>query len=308
MNHPKNSLLVCICGPTAVGKTAFSLELAEMLKCDIVNADSRQFYRELNIGTAKPSAKDLLRVKHHLINSKSIEEDYNVYDYEQDALSKLEEIFSNQDIVLMVGGSGLYLHAVWEGIEHQIPASDPEVRGQLEKLFANDGIEGLRKKLKELDQKTHDLIDLNNHVRIIRAIEICLLSGQPYSDLKKGIAAQRPFNVLKIGLNTDRELLHERINKRVDKMMDEGLETEVRSLISFRRKNALQTVGYQELFRYFDGELSLIEAADQIKINTRRYAKRQLSWLRRYEDINWFESNDIRKTLDLINRKNETLN
>lgn len=300
MSIPKNKLLVFVIGPTAVGKTSLSIKLAQHFGCEIISADSRQFYREMEIGTAKPSEKELKTVPHHFINSRSIDEDYNVYDFEKDVLDKTDELFRNHNIAIVVGGSGLYLHAIWFGIDKDIPASDPALRKELNELFEKDGIEILRKKLYELDPETYGIIDLQNHIRIIRAIEICLLSNQPYSSLKANKKFKRPFNMLKIGLNTDRSKLHNRINTRVDKMMSTGLIDEVKSLQDFRGNNALRTVGYQELFRYFDGELSLDEAVEKIKVNTRRYAKRQLTWYRRYDDIHWFESTDEEKIIQLI--------
>ena len=301
MNATKNKLLVFIIGPTAVGKTSLSISLAKHYDCEIISADSRQFYREMNIGTAKPNQEQLEAVPHHFINSKSIEEEYNVYDFEKDVLAKVDDLFKTHEITIVVGGSGLYQHAIWYGIDKDIPASNPELRKELNGIFEKEGIEVLRKKLYDLDPETYNNIDLQNPIRIIRAIEVCIVSNKSYSSLKVAKKADRPFKILKIGLNSDRSELHHRINSRVDEMMSTGLLEEAENLLLSRSKNALRTVGYRELFRYFDGELSLQEAVDKIKVNTRRYAKRQLTWYRRYEDICWFEAGDEEKIIQLIN-------
>ena len=304
MKPSNNNLLIFILGPTAVGKTSLSINLAKQYNCEIISADSRQFYRELNIGTAKPDSEQLSVVPHHFINSKSIEEDYNVSDFEKDVLIKTRELFKKNQKIIVVGGSGLYQHAIWHGLDNDIPASDPELRKELNAIFEKDGIDVLQKKLFELDQETYHSIDLQNHIRIIRAIEVCLLSNKPFSKLKISEKANRPFDILKIGLNSDRSELHRRINERVDEMMAAGLLEEAKNLLSHKGKNALMTVGYRELFRYFDGELSLSEAVEKIKVNTRRYAKRQLTWYRRYDDIHWFEPEEIDKITALINSFN----
>jgi tRNA dimethylallyltransferase len=300
MNELKNKLVVFVMGPTAVGKTSVSITLAKHFNCEIISADSRQFYREMNIGTAKPTPNQLKEVPHHFINSLSIEEEYNVSDFENDVLAKTEELFKTRDLIIVVGGSGLYQHAIWQGIDEEIPASDPELRKELNTLFEKEGIDVLKKKLRDLDPETYYNIDLQNHVRIIRAIEVCLSSNQTYSSLKVARKADRPFKMLKIGLNTDRKELHQRINIRVDEMMSAGLLEEAKNLYPSRSKNALRTVGYRELFRYFDGEMSLEDAVEKIKVNTRRYAKRQMTWYRRYEDIHWFEAGDTEKIIQLI--------
>jgi tRNA dimethylallyltransferase len=258
----------------------------------------------LNIGTAKPTSHQLSAVPHHFINSKSIEEEYNVSDFEKDVLTKTSELFKKNKKIIVVGGSGLYQHAIWHGLDNDIPPSDPTLRKELNAIFEKDGIEMLRKKLFELDKETYQNIDLQNHIRIIRAIEVCLLSSKPFSELKTLEKTDRPFDILKIGLRSDRSELHKRINERVDEMMEAGLLEEAKNLLSHKSKNALMTVGYRELFRYFDGELNLSEAVEKIKVNTRRYAKRQMTWYRRYDDIHWFDPEEIDKITALINSFN----
>ena len=297
MNY-KNTLLI-ISGPTAIGKTSLSIDLATKLKTEIISADSRQFYKNMNIGTAKPSEDELLVVQHYFINTLDIEEDYNAGQYSEEVLELLPDLFQKYPIVIMTGGSGLYIKAVTEGLDI-LPEVDPAIRKELSNLFNESGIAALQQLLKKEDPSYYKVVDKNNPQRLIRALEICLGSGQPYSSFRKMEAAERSFNILHIGLDMDRKELYERINKRVDKMIEEGLVEEARKLYPLRNKNALQTVGYQELFDHFDGKFGLDEAIRLIKRNTRRFAKRQLTWLRKQKDIQWFSPRDKDQILQLI--------
>jgi len=300
MKNQPNKLLVFILGPTAVGKTALTLSLAQKFNSEILSADSRQFYRELEIGTAKPSSQELNTVKHHFINSLSITDDYNVSKFEKDALKCIGDQFDNGDITFVVGGSGLYLHSIWHGFDDNLPGRDEDLRKELNELYNNQGIQPLIERLEKLDPEATKSIDLNNSVRIVRAIEINMLSKKTLAEIKVNSMKKRPFDQLKIGLNLDREILYDRINQRVDKMIDKGLLKEVQNLLEYKDKNALKTVGYQELFRYFEDEISLDEAIEKIKVNSRRFAKRQMTWFRRYSDIEWFEpgqENEIEKRI-----------
>ena len=302
MKPRKSKLLLCICGPTASGKTALSLSLAEKYHCSILNADSRQFYREMNIGTAKVGEDEGKGIVHYFINNLSICEDYNVFTYEKEAIARLDEIFKRDSTAIVVGGSGLYLHAIWEGIDKDLPGPDLSLRKQMKQEFEENGIEALRNRLQRLDEDRYEEIDKNNPVRLMRAIEICEQSEKTTSRIRSSRAVERPFDILKIAIDTERAELHKRIEARVGEMMDKGLVEEVRSLLPYREKNALQTVGYRELFQYFDGELSLEEAREKIVVNTRRYAKRQLTWLRRYKDIHWFKTGEEDKIINLIEK------
>ena len=277
-----------VCGPTAVGKTAYSIDLAEQLKTEVISADSRQLYREIPIGTAQPSAEELARVKHHFIACRSVTEDYNAGMFEEDVLRKLEELFQKHDDVVMCGGTGLYIQAVVDGFD-DLPKADPAVRTQIEDGYRSGGIEWLQEELKRLDPALYKVIDLKNKQRLMRAIEVCMVSGKPYSELRSGDKAVRPFQVKKIGLSMPREKLNDRINRRVDIMMHEGLLDEVKSVHQFKNANALQTLGYRELFEYLEGTCTLEEAVEKLKTNTRRFAKRQMTWFRRDDRIKWLE-------------------
>src|ERR1043165_2925753 len=271
--------LIVIAGPTAVGKTALSVSIAKELHCPIVSADSRQFFREMNIGTAKPSTEEMSQVPHYLVGSHSIAEDYNVGKYEAEVIPLLNELFRDHDFVILCGGSGLYIDAVCKGFD-ELPEADPEIRKRIGNILQAEGIEGLQNLIRELDPEYHSKADLQNPQRLSRALEVCLSTGKPYSSFRKGNKKKRNFETLKIGLNMDREKLYGRINLRVDDMMKAGLAEEARSLFPNRHLNALQTVGYSELFAHFDGKISLEAAAEQIKQNTRNFAKRQLTWFR----------------------------
>lgn len=271
--------LICIEGPTAVGKTAYAIELAQKLSTEIISADSRQFYKELNIGVARPSVEELSSVQHHFIAFKSIDEYYSVSSYEKDALALLDKLFAKHDTVVLCGGSGLYVNVVCNGMD-ALPDVDAQLRQSLIEKYNNEGIESLRQELKMLDPKAYQSIDIKNHTRIRRALEVCIQTAKPYSEQIGKDKQKRSFEIERYALNMDREKLYRRIEARVDVMLSEGLVEEARSLYEKRHLTALQTVGYRELFEHFDGNLSLEEAVEKIKMNTRRYAKRQLTWLR----------------------------
>lgn len=292
--------LIVIVGPTAVGKTAMSIAIAKAFDCPVVSADSRQFFKEMDIGTAKPTETEIEGVTHYFINSHSITDDFNVGKYETEAIALLEKLFQTNEKVILVGGSGLYIDAVCKGFD-ELPEADEEIRNKINLLLKTDGIEGLQKLLKELDINYYNKVDLQNPQRLSRALEVCLTTGKPYSELRKGKIKKRNFNIIKVGINTSRELLYDRINKRVDEMMKDGLLNEVKSLQDFKHLNALQTVGYKELFDHLENNLDLNSAIELIKQNTRRFAKRQLTWFHRDEEIKWFEPNQAKEILMYIN-------
>jgi tRNA dimethylallyltransferase len=283
----ENKLIVII-GPSASGKTALAIEMAKWLGTEIISADSRQVFREMNIGTAKPSIEQLKAVRHHLIGNVSITEKYNAGRFEKDALACLSAIFKYNQYALLVGGSGLYINALCHGLD-ELPDSDPEIRDSLVRRFRLHGIEFLQDALKKADPEYYTNVDLANPNRLIRALEVFEITGMPYSAFRKGVQVKRDFDILKLGLAVPRDKLISRINERTDKMMQDGLLEEVKSLLPFRSSNALNTVGYKELFDYLDGKYSLEEAVEKIKINTRRYAKRQMTWFRRDQEIVWFD-------------------
>ena len=277
-----------------------AIEVARHFNTEIISADSRQFYNELNIGVAKPSAEELSAVKHHFIGHIPITENYTAADFERDAVSKLSELYQIYNIVVMTGGSGLFINAVLQGFD-PLPANT-EIRGQLEEKLAKEGLESLTAQLNKLDPDSWSAVDLNNPRRVIRALEICL-SGEKASERRSGIQKQRDFIPIKIVLNTDREILYNRINHRVDIMMQNDLLEEVRSLLPYRHLNALQTVGYKELFDCLNGAGTLENAVDRIKQHTRNYAKRQLTWFRKDTEYNWFEPNNLAGILQYIRSK-----
>lgn len=279
--------LLVITGPTATGKTAAAVEIAQRLNTEIVSADSRQFYREMSIGTAKPSAEELSAVKHHFIDSHSIHDNFTVGNFEKEGLAAIESLFQQHDVVLLVGGSGLFIKAICEGFD-ELPQAAPGVRETLNEAFNAHGINFLQEKLKAVDPAYYHQVDLNNPQRLIRALEVYESTGKPFSSYRTAPVNARPFNIVKIGLTLPREQLYDRINKRVDQMVAQGLVEEVRSLLPYRHLNALNTVGYSELFDYFDGKIGLDAAIDLIKQNTRRFAKRQLTWFRKDTSIQWY--------------------
>ncbi len=295
----KNTLIV-IAGPTGIGKTALAIDVAKHFNTEIVSADSRQFYKELKIGAAFPNHKELSVVKHHFIGNLSITDEYNVSKYEQDALQTLETIFTTHNTAVLVGGSGLYLDAVCKGID-ELPDPDPELRESIKTLFNENGITALQSKLKLLDPEYYNQVDRDNPKRLMRAIEVCITTGKTYTSLRLSNPKPRNFNIVKIGLFTDREVMYWRINQRTDKMIKDGLIEEAFSLLPFRNYNALNTVGYKELFNYFDKTITLEEAIDKIKIHTRRYAKRQLTWFNKDDKIIWIDINNIKNIYDVLN-------
>ena len=280
--------LILIAGPTAVGKTQLSLAIADQYKTDIISCDSRQFYKEMCIGTAVPSGDELSRIKHHFIQNLSIKDNYSIGQFERDALAKIEALHKNNNAVVMVGGSGMYIDAVCKGLDDFPPVPDA-IREELNLRHQNEGLDALKEELMKLDPDYHELVDSSNPHRIIRAIEVCMVSGKPFSSFRKQQAKKRNFKTVKIILQREREELYHRINKRVDKMMNEGLLEEVKKLYDYKDCNALQTVGYKELFAYFDGEWDLETAIEEIKKNTRRYAKRQMTWFRRDQNNHFFK-------------------
>lgn len=302
MNN-KSKQLILIVGPTAIGKTGLSIFLAKQLNTEIISFDSRQFYKEMNIGTAVPTQEELAEIPHHFIQNRSIHEDYSVGDYEQDALKKLDVLFGKYNSVVMVGGSGLFEKAVTEGLD-EFPEIDPKIRQQLNEEFEKLGIQRLQDELKNSDDDYYQQVDLNNHHRLIRALEIIRGTGKPFSSFRKNKSAERNFNTIKIGLELPREEIYERINHRVDLMMENGLLDEVKSLYESRHLNSLQTVGYKELFAYLDGKTDLEFAISEIKKNTRRYAKRQLTWWRKDENLNWFSPFEKEKIFQFILNSN----
>ena len=283
--------LITVLGPTAIGKTKLGIQLAEHFETEVLSADSRQFYREMRIGTAVPSDEELARVRHHFIQDRSVLEDYNVGSFEQDAIELLEDKFRTRKVMVMVGGSGLYVDAVLNGLD-EFPEVDASVRKKLVELLDEKGLEPLQEMLQKLDPVSHERIDIQNRQRIIRALEICIGTGKPFSSFWMNRRKERSFRSIKIGLRADRQLVYRRINERVDLMMEQGLLEEARRLYPHRDLNALQTVGYRELFSHFDGDLSLEEAVSEIKKNTRRFAKRQGTWFRKDEDITWFDHDE----------------
>jgi tRNA dimethylallyltransferase len=296
--HERPTLLVLL-GPTGVGKTNLSLRLAEHFGCPIVSSDSRQFYRELKIGTAAPTEDELSRVKHYFIGSHSIHDEYNAGQYEQDAIKLLDELFRKHKVVLLVGGSMMYIDAVCNGMD-EIPNVDTETRAFWQKQYADFGLEFIQNELLKLDPTHYGQVDLQNPKRIIHALEICSMTGRPYSELRTGQRKLRDFNILKIGLNRPRPELYERINARVDNMMDEGLLREAEQFYQFRKLNTLNTVGYKELYEYMDGNRTLDFAINMIKQDSRRYAKRQLTWFNRDKDILWFQPEELESKIELV--------
>jgi tRNA dimethylallyltransferase len=291
--------LIVLPGPTGIGKTQLAVELAQAIPTEILSADSRQFYREMKIGTACPSPEQLYAVRHHLIGNISIHDYYNVSMFEIDALAILEKLFQTYSKVILTGGSGLYIDAICHGID-DLPSADQDIRKQLQQEYKNKGLEWLRQELLRLDPEHYNKVDIHNPKRILKALEVCYLTGKPYSSFLTQPKKKRDFSILKIGLNMDRELLYERINLRVDRMMQDGLAEEARSLLPFRNLNALNTVGYKELFDYFNEKISLEKAVELIKRNSRHYAKRQLTWFARDKEIRWFSPDEKEQILHLI--------
>lgn len=291
--------LIVIVGPTAIGKTAASIEVARQLETEIVSCDSRQFYKELDIGVARPSPEELAAAKHHFIACRSVTEPYNAFDYEHDALKVLDTIFATHDTAVAVGGSGLYVDALCNGI-NLLPDPTPELRAELSQKIANGHLDELLGELHRLDPYYYAIVDRQNPMRIQRALETIYTSGRPYSSLIGKELPQRPFEIVKIGLQCERTELKERIYRRVDTMMEQGLLDEARSLLPFRSLNTLNTVGYKEIFEHFDGRCTIDQATTNIKNHTWQYAKKQLTWLRRYSQIKWVGRKKIEDILQVF--------
>ena len=286
----KTKYLISIVGPTAIGKTALSIELAQHFETEIISADSRQFFKEMQIGTAAPTSDELSSAKHHFIHHKSIKDEYNVGAFEKDALQCLEKLFQDKDAVIMVGGSGLYVDVITKGLDH-FPKVGSNIRKKLNKELETKGLEVLQEQLKALDPVSYKTIAIDNPHRVIRALEICIGSEKPYSSFLNKGKEKRNFKTITVGLTADREMIYNRINQRVNIMMQKGLLEEVKGLLVSKDLNALNTVGYKELFNYLSGEWDLEFATSEIKKNTRRFAKRQLTWFKRNENTLWFDYN-----------------
>ncbi len=284
----KDKKLIIIAGPTAVGKTSYAIELAKKYNTEIISTDSRQFYRELQIGTAAPTKEELEAAPHNFIGNLSIHDYYNVSIYEKEAVALITEIFKTKDIVIAVGGSGLYIDALCYGID-ELPDAEPKLRQEIKDKFAKHGIEYLQDEVRKLDPDYFAVADINNHKRLQRALEVCIQTGKTYSSQRTERKQKRDFEIEKIVLNMPREILYQRINKRVDIMIEDGLIEEVKGLIPNKDLNALNTVGYKELFQYFEGKISLEQAITDIKTHSRRYAKRQITWFKRYDDFKWID-------------------
>ena len=298
--------LITIVGPTAIGKTSLAIKLARNYKTEVISADSRQFYRELNIGTAKPSKDELSAVKHHLINNISVTDKYDISQFESDSTKIINNLFKKKDYIILVGGSGLYIDTILYGID-KIPYVKESIREKLNKEFQNNGLRNLLVQLKKIDPKSYKNIDLNNHRRVIRALEVSISSKKPYSSFLTESVKKSNYNEIIIGLNCDRDKLHSLINKRVDKMIQCGLIEEVEKMIKFKKLNALNTIGYKEIFDYLDNNISLEESIEKIKTNTRRFAKRQLTYFRSNKTINWFDNQyEITNIINLIKSKSIT--
>ncbi|MDN3667110.1 tRNA (adenosine(37)-N6)-dimethylallyltransferase MiaA [Algibacter miyuki] len=295
--------LISIVGPTAIGKTALSIKLAQYFKTEIISADSRQFFKEMQIGTAAPSEDELDGAKHHFIHNKSIEENYNVGTFEKEAITCLNTLYKNHNVVIMVGGSGLYSDAVTNGLDH-FPEVEPSIREALNKSLQDNGLEHLKTQLKELDNTSYNTIAIDNPHRVIRALEICIGTGKPYASFLNKEKNKRNFKTITIGLTADRELIYDRINQRVDIMVNSGLIEEVKTLVPYKNLNALNTVGYKEIFNYLDQTWTLEFAISEIKKNTRRFAKRQLTWFKKKEGTLWFDyKSDLEPIIDSIKEK-----
>lgn len=283
--------LICISGPTAVGKTAAAIELALHYRTEIISSDSRQFYKEMSIGTAKPSEEELQMVPHHFVGHIPVTQTYSAGDFERDVLKKLDELFVSHDVVIMVGGSGLYSKAVYEGL-HTLPGADEDLRAELNQLYRDEGLEALQNRLRQTDEAAYEMAEIQNPQRVMRAIEISLAKQKGF-DMDATPPDPRNFNTIHLVLNLPRAILYDRINKRVDAMMQKGLIDEVKSLTAYRNEYALRTVGYKEIFDYLDGKLTLEKAVDLIKQHTRNFAKRQLTWFKKEEPDHWFEPQNL---------------
>ena len=284
--------IIIIVGPTAIGKTALSIELANALNTEIISCDSRQFYKELKIGSAPPNAKELAAAKHHFIHHLSVTEDYNAGEFEINAIAKIKELHKTKDTIIVVGGSGLYVDAICKGFD-KMPEIPYQIRIKLNSKLKEKGITWLQDEVKKVDPNFYAICDRKNPQRLLRALEIFKATGETFSSYKSAIPKNRSFEIIKIGLTIERKILYKRINTRVDKMLENGLLEEVESLIPFHQKNALQTVGYKEIFAFYNNDCTLEKAVENIKQNTRRFAKRQITWFRKDKNIKWFDPNQI---------------
>ena len=291
--------LIIIAGPTASGKTATAIKVAKALGTEIISADSRQFYKELPIGTAAPTKEEQSEVQHYMIHNLKVEDKYDVADYENDVLSLLKKLFINHDSVVLTGGSGLFIDAVCKGLD-SIPDISEETRNKVTKLYEDGGLAALQNETQRLDPEYYNIVDKNNPRRLQRAVEVCYQTGLPYSSFRNNTAKVRDFKIIKVALLWERNELISRINQRVENMISEGLLEEAKAMYPKRHLNSLNTVGYKELFEYFDGKVSLNEAIEQIKIDTRQYAKRQMTWLRKNNDYQWFTIEEIPEMINYI--------
>jgi tRNA dimethylallyltransferase len=291
--------LIIIAGPTAVGKTDLCVELAKKHNTQVLSADSRQFYRELNIGTAKPTVEEMKGIPHHFVNSHSISEYFSVGDFERDCLKKLETIFEKKSVAILTGGSGMFIKAITDGLD-DMPDADLELRETLMQKLKTEGLEPLQKQLLFLDPAYYQQVDIQNSQRVVRALEVCISSGMPYSSFRGQAKIERPFNTIKICLNRERDLLYKRIDKRMDQMLANGLIEEAKYLLPFREHYALQTVGYKEVFEYLDGNYDYEEMVRLLKRNSRRYAKRQITWFKNQDDFMWFEADRKEEIFEFI--------
>ncbi|HLN73755.1 MAG: tRNA (adenosine(37)-N6)-dimethylallyltransferase MiaA [Methylococcaceae bacterium] len=297
-----NNTLIVVLGPTGVGKSAISIHLAQYYSTDIISADSRQLFRELAIGTAVPPTEDLQSVPHHFIQTRSIHDYYNVSEYETEAIALINQLFLTRNPLVLTGGSMLYIDTICKGID-DIPTVTPEIRNEVIQWYQENGLEALQQRLLSLDPEYYQIADLNNAKRLLHAVEVCQMTGKTFTSFRKNTIRTRPFRIIKIGINQQREVLYERINKRVDAMIESGLVEEARSVYPYRDLNSLNTVGYKELFAYFDGSCTLEEAVDLIKRNSRKYARKQLTWFRRDTEIQWFEPEQLEEIITYISSK-----
>lgn len=291
--------LIVVVGPTASGKTDLSIAIARHYNAPIISTDSRQVYKGLKIGTAYPSDEQLQSVEHHFIAELELTEDFNCGEYEKRALERLDKLFEKGNTVVAVGGSGLYIRALCEGMD-TLPEADSELRSELADTLLFGGVEALAEQLRELDPEYYKVVDRNNPARVMRALEVCLVTGMKYSELRKGEVKERDFQIVKVGVDVPREVLYDRINRRVDMMIEAGLVEEARAVLPYRHCNSLHTVGYREMFDYFDGKITLDEAVELLKRNTRHYAKRQMTWFRRDSEIAWFSPTDYPQIIKYI--------
>ena len=298
----KHGTLIVVVGPTGSGKTSLSVELARHYSAPIISTDSRQFYRGMAIGTAQPTAEELAAAKHYFIADREPEDDYNCGKYESDALALLDKLFAENEYVVAVGGSGLYIQALCSGMD-ALPEANEELRKELTTRLNNEGVAPLAEELRHLDPEYAATADMQNPSRVMRALEVCITSGRPYSEQRHGKTAERSFDIIKIGVDMPRDILYDRINRRVDMMVADGLVEEARTMLPKRELNALQTVGYREMFDYFDGKITADEAIELIKRNSRRYAKRQMTWFRRDTDIVWFAPDKLNDIIEHIDNR-----